>query len=114
MNDPQYREDLRAYNLLQQRVANKHFEVLRDPDQKISGWENPPFLGFTSGYRPPAYVPDEIDHRYCIYALKAFPMSPNSNELSMLNVRNYVIKACELVVSELLEDERSESEVLKT
>ncbi len=113
LNDPQYREDLRAYNLLQQRVANKLFEMLRDPDQKVSGWENPPFLGFTSGYRPPAYVPDEIDHRYCIYALKAFPMSPNSNELSMLNVRNYVIKACELVVSELLKDERLESEVVK-
>jgi glutamate/tyrosine decarboxylase-like PLP-dependent enzyme len=113
LNDPQYREDLRVYNLLQQRVANKLFEMLRDPNQKVSGWENPPILGFTSGYRPPAYVPDEIDHRYCIYALKAFPMSPNSNELSMLNVRNYVIKTCELVVSEILKDERLDSEALK-
>jgi glutamate/tyrosine decarboxylase-like PLP-dependent enzyme len=111
LTDPRYREDLRAYNLLQQRVANKLFEMLRDPDQKVSGWENPPMMGFSSGYRPPAYDPDENDLRYWIYAMKAFPMSPNSNELSMLNVRNYLIKACELVVDEILISERPESEV---
>jgi hypothetical protein len=68
-------------------------------------------MGFSSGYRPPAYDPDENDLRYWIYAMKAFPMSPNSNELSMLNVRNYLIKACELVVDEILISERPESEV---
>lgn len=108
LTDPEYREDLRAYNFLQQRLANKLFEMLRDPGQKVPGWENPPFMGFTAGYRPPAYDPAESDHRYWIYALKAFPMSPNSNELSMLNVRNYVIKACELVVDEALESELEE------
>jgi hypothetical protein len=105
LNDPAYREDLHAYNLLQQRVANKLFEMLRDPEHKVPGWENPPFMGFSAGYRPPAYDPAESDHRFWIYALKSFPMSPNSNELSMLNVRNYTIKACELVVDELLESE---------
>jgi L-2,4-diaminobutyrate decarboxylase len=110
LNDPQYREELRAYNLLQQRVANRLFKMLRDPSQKMPGWENPPYTSFTSGFRPPAYAPDEEDHRYWVYALKAFPMSPNANELSMLNVRNYVIKACELVVNELLESEQLEIE----
>jgi L-2,4-diaminobutyrate decarboxylase len=110
LNDPQYREELAAYNLLQQRVANKLFKMLRDPNLKIPGWENSPFISFTSGFRPPAYAPDEEDHRYWVYALKAFPMSPNANELSMLNVRNYVIKACELVVNELLESEQVEIE----
>lgn len=110
LSDPQYREELGAYNLLQQRVANKLFKMLRDPNQKIPGWENPPYTSFTSGFRPPAYAPDEEDHRYWVYALKAFPMSPNANELSMLNVRNYAIKACELVVNELLESEQLEIE----
>ena len=110
LNDPQYREQLLAYNLLQQRIANKLFKMLRDPNYKIPGWENPPYVSFTSGFRPPTYAPDEEDHRYWVYALKAFPMSPNSNELSMLNVRNYVCKACELVINELLEDEQLEIE----
>jgi hypothetical protein len=112
LNDPKHREDLRVYNLLQQRVANKLFEMLRDPDHKVAGWENPPIMGFTSGYRPPAYAPDEVDHRYWIYSLKAFPMSPNSNELSMLNVRNYIIKACELVIDEILDNEPLDREAV--
>lgn len=111
LTDPAYREDLRAYNLLQQRIANKLFEMLRDPDEQVPGWENPPFMGFSAGYRPPAYNPAESDHRYWVYALKSFPMSPNSNELSMLNVRNYIIKACDLVVEELLQDEASRESV---
>jgi glutamate/tyrosine decarboxylase-like PLP-dependent enzyme len=110
LNDPRYREELRSYNLLQQRVANKLFKMLRDPNQKFPGWENPPYTSFTSGFRPPAYAPDEEDHRYWVYALKAFPMSPNANELSMMNVRNYVIKACELVVNELLSSEQLDIE----
>jgi glutamate/tyrosine decarboxylase-like PLP-dependent enzyme len=111
LSDPTYREDLRAYNLLQKRVANKLFEMQRNPEQKVPGWENPPFMGFTAGYRPPAYDPAESDHRYWIYAQKSFPMSPYSNELSMLNVRNYVVKACELVVDELLKSEQLEGEL---
>lgn len=104
LNDPEAREELRAYNLLQQRVANKLFAMLRDPEQKIEGWENPPYTSFTSGYRPPAYAPDEKDSRYFVYALKSFPMSPNSNELSMLIVRNYVLKARDLVIEEILSE----------
>jgi hypothetical protein len=103
LNDPSYREALRAHNLLQQQVANKLFAMLRDPGQKTPGWENPPYTSFTMGYRPPVYAPDEKDARYWVYALKAFPMSPNSNELSMLVVRNYVLKARDLVIEEILQ-----------
>ena len=106
LNDPRYGDELKAYNLLQQRVANKLFAMLRDPVQKVQGWENPPYTSFTMGYRPPAYAPDEKDLRGWVYALKAFPMSPNSSELSMLIVRNYVLKARDLVIDEVLEENK--------
>ncbi len=103
--DPERREELLTYNLLQQRVANKLFAMLRDPAQKVPGWENPPYTSFTMGFRPPSYAPEEPDPRYWVYALKAYPMSPNSNELSMLVARNYVLKASDLVIEEILEQQ---------
>jgi len=102
LQDPSYKDQLRAYNLLQQRIANKLFAMLRDPDQSIPGWENPPYTSFTTGYRAPEYNPNESDENYLVYALKSFPMSPNSNEISMQVVRNYVLKARDLVVEELI------------
>jgi CRP-like cAMP-binding protein len=111
--DPDSREELKAYNLLQQRVANKLFAMLRDPEQKVAGWENPPYTSFTAGYRKPEYAPDEEDSKYFIYALKAFPMSPNSNELSMQIVRNYVLKARDLVIEELIKECGSEEDHIK-
>lgn len=110
LNDPKYRDELCAYNLLQQRIANKLFAMLRDPEQKLPGWENPPYTSFTSGYRPTEYAPDEKDGKYLIYALKAFPMSPNSNEISMQIVRNYVLKARDLVIEEILCECQNETE----
>ncbi len=110
LNNPENRDELRAYNLLQQRVANKLFAMLRDPDQKVPGWENPPYTTFTSSYRTPEYAPDEKDDKYFVYALKAYPMSPNSNEISMQIVRNYVLKARDLVVEELLKECNEDSE----
>jgi L-2,4-diaminobutyrate decarboxylase len=112
LNDPHARDELRAYNLLQQRIANKLFAMLRDPKEQVPGWENPPYTSFTSGYRAPEYAPDEEDSRYFVYALKAFPMSPNSNEISMQIVRNYVLKARDLVVEELLHECQREKENL--
>jgi len=106
LNDSKYREELKAYNLLQQRIANKLFSMLRDRKQKLEGWENPPYTSFTSGYRPPKYAPNEKDNHYLIYALKAFPMSPNSNEISMQIVRNYVLKARDLVIEELIKENK--------
>jgi hypothetical protein len=91
-------------------VANKLFAMLRDPDQKVSGWENPPYTSFTSGYRAPEYSPDEEDDKYLVYALKTYPMSPNSNEISMQIVRNYILKARDLVVEELLKECKEEFE----
>ncbi|MBU0498326.1 MAG: cyclic nucleotide-binding domain-containing protein, partial [Candidatus Thermoplasmatota archaeon] len=108
LNNPKYQDELRAYNLLQQRIANKLFAMLRDPQQKVPGWENPPYTSFTSGYRPPNYAPQETDSRNLIYALKSFPMSPNSNEISMQIVRNYVLKARDLVIEEILQECRPE------
>ena len=84
--------------------------MLRDPDQMIEGWRNPPYTSFTSGYRAPKYAPDEEDGKYFIYALKTYPMSPNSNEISMQIVRNYVLKARDLVVEELLKECKEESD----
>jgi hypothetical protein len=110
LNDPEAQDELRAYNLLQQRVANKLFAMLRDPEQKVPGWENPPYTSFTSGYRPPEYAPEETDSRNLIYALKAFPMSPNSNEISMQIVRNYVLKARDLVIDELIQECQPETD----
>jgi hypothetical protein len=113
LNDPTYKNELRAYNLLQQRIANKLFSMLRDPEQKVLGWENPPYTSFTSGYRTTEYAPNEKDSRYSIYALKAFPMSPNSNEISMQVVRNYVLKARDLVIEEILKENPKENEFLE-
>ncbi len=103
LHNPKYRDELHAYNLLQQRVANKLFVMLRNPEQKIPGWENPPYTSFTSGYRLTTYAQDEKDSDNYVYALKTFPMSPNSNEISMQIVRNYVLKARDLVIEEMLE-----------
>ncbi len=113
LNNPDSREELKAYNLLQQRVANKLFAMLRDPKQKVEGWENPPYTSFTAGYKTPEYAPNETDNKYFIYALKAFPMSPNSNELSMLIVRNYVLKARDLVIEELVKECGTKEEIFK-
>ena len=78
--------------------------MLRNPEQKIPGWENPPYISFTSGYRLPEYSSESKDDN-CnfVYALKTYPMSPNSNEISMQVVRNYVLKARDLVIEELLD-----------
>jgi glutamate/tyrosine decarboxylase-like PLP-dependent enzyme len=111
--NPDSREELKAYNLLQQRVANKLFAMLRDPEQKLPGWENPPYTSFTAGYRTPEYAPDEKDNKYFIYALKAFPMSPNSNELSMQIVRNYVLKARDLVIEEMIKECECKEDIFK-
>jgi hypothetical protein len=114
LTDPKFREQLKAHNLLQQRVANKLFAMLRDPEQKVPGWENPPYTTFTSSYRLPEYATDEEkDGHYFVYALKAFPMSPYSNEISMQVVRNYVLKARDLVIEELLEKAQLETERLE-
>jgi glutamate/tyrosine decarboxylase-like PLP-dependent enzyme len=114
LNDPNSREELRAYNLLQQRVANKLFAMLRDPEQQVPGWENPPYTSFTSGYRPTEYAPDEKDSRYFVYSLKAFPMSPNSNEISMQIVRNYVLKARDLVIEDIIRESQQEGDHIET
>jgi L-2,4-diaminobutyrate decarboxylase len=110
LNDPSYKDHLRAYNLLQQRIANKLFAMLRDPNQKVPGWENPPYTSFTSGYRATEYNPDEKDGKHLVYALKSFPMSPNSNEISMQVVRNYVLKARDLVLEELIAEAKDSEE----
>jgi hypothetical protein len=88
--------------------------MLRDPEQKVTGWENPPYTSFTSGYRLPEYASDgKKDDYNSIYALKAFPMSPNSNEISMQVVRNYVLKARDLVIEELLAEAQVKPEDLE-
>ena len=110
LNDPGHKYELCAYNLLQQRVANKLFAMLRDSEQTLPGWENPPYTSFTSGYRQTEYAPDEKEGEHMIYALKAFPMSPNSNEISMQIVRNYVLKARDLVIEEIISEGQKNSE----
>ena len=111
LTNPTYKDQLLAYNLLQQRVANKLFSMLRDPQQKVPGWENPPYTSFTTGYRTTEYSSnDRSDTDVFVYALKAFPMSPNSNEISMQVVRNYVLKARDLAVRELVEQAQEEPE----
>ena len=113
LNDPEYKDELKAYNLLQQRVANKLFAMLRDPKQTIRGWENPPYTSFTSGYRNVEYPHDPKDSSYHVYSLKSFPMSPNSNEISMQIVRNYVLKARDLVIEEIIEENQKQKKQVK-
>jgi len=105
VNDAAHRDELLAYNSLQERVANKLFAMLRDPAQRVEGWENPPFTSYTSGFRVPSYALDDLDEDDRVGALKAYPMSPNSNELSMLIIRNYVLKARDLAIAEMVADE---------
>jgi len=100
LTDPAARDELYWYNMLQQNVANKLFAMLRDPSQSVPGWEFPPYTSFTAGYRPTIYAPNETDKRYWVYGLKAFPMSPNSDEYAMLMVAAYAKKACQLVIEE--------------
>ncbi|MGZ3633398.1 MAG: pyridoxal phosphate-dependent decarboxylase family protein, partial [Parachlamydiaceae bacterium] len=101
LNDPAYSEELETYNTLQKMIADKLFSMLRDPKNGEPGWENPPYTSFTQGYRSTDYPP-EAKSEGVIHALKAFPMSPFSNETAMLLVRNYVLKARDLVIQELL------------
>ncbi len=106
LHDPTHRDELEAYNKLQERVANKLFAMLRDPEQRVEGWENPPFTSFTSGFRAPSYDLDDLREGDRVAALKAYPMSPNSNELSMLLIRNYFLKARDLAIAEMLADDQ--------
>lgn len=108
LTDPQSRESLKAYNTLQNLIANKLFAMLRDTKEKIPGWENPPCISYTKGYRGPLYSPNETDSDYAIHALKAFPLSPFANELSLLLIRNYVLKARDLCIEELMHSTKHE------
>ena len=100
--DPGARDALHAYNQLQTRVANKLFAMLRDPRRRVPGFENPPYTSFTSGFRATMYRGPAAEEDDMIAALKAYPMSPNSNELSMLLIRSYLLKARDLVIEDLL------------
>lgn len=103
-NDPGCLEELKANNALQKMVANKLFDMLRDEKSKVQGWENPPYTSYTDAARYTNYAKsDEGIEVHLISALKAFLMSPFSNEISILLVRNYVLKARDLVISELKE-----------
>ncbi|HDN26598.1 MAG TPA: aspartate aminotransferase family protein [Thioploca sp.] len=104
LNDPAYREQLKIFNQFQTRVANKLFDMLRNPSSAPTGWKNPPYTSYTAGFRAPLYAPDESDSRYFIYALKSYPMSPNSDEHSMVLLIAYVLKARELVMQDILEE----------
>jgi L-2,4-diaminobutyrate decarboxylase len=104
LNDPTYREQLKTFNQFQTRVANKLFDMLRNPSSAPAGWKNPPYTRYTAGFSAPLYAPDESDSRYFIYALKSYPMSPNSDEHSMTLLLAYVLKARELVMQDILEE----------
>ena len=104
LNDPAYRKQLKIFNQFQTRVANKLFDMLRNPSSAPEGWKNPPYSSYTAGYRAPLYAPDEEDGQYFIYALKSYPMSPNSDEHSMALLIAYVLKARELVIQDILEE----------
>ncbi len=56
---------------------------------------------FKRFYRSTDYPP-QAKSEGVMHALKAFRMSPFSNETAMLLVRNYVLKARDLVIQELL------------
>lgn len=100
-NDPSYRTQLRANNTLQKMVAHKLFEMLRNEEKKIPGWENPPYTSFTEGIS--SFLKIENQEHCLVHGLKAFPISPFSNELSVLLIRNYTLKARDLVIDELIE-----------
>lgn len=113
LHDPSYKDQLLIYNKLQRLVANKLFAMLYDKSQQIPGWENSPYISFSSGYRPPIYDLNENNHEYWIYGIKSFPMSPYSNELSMLILRNYILKARDLVIGELINAHKKKNLVKK-
>lgn len=104
LTDPSFREDLIIYNKFQQLVAKKLFVMLRDANQKVVGWENAPHTSFTQGCRTPIYSPEETQTECLVHALKAFPMSPFTSEISMLLLRNYVLKARDLVMDEFYKE----------
>jgi len=57
LNDPAYREQLKIFNQFQTRVANKLFDMLRNPSSAPTGWKNPPYTSYTAGFRAPLYAP---------------------------------------------------------
>ncbi len=97
-NNEEYQEALYVFNILQKLIDNKLVQ-LRTSDLKIQGWESPPLLSISSGSRPPKY--GENDREYWIFALKSYPVSPFTNPLSMLMVKNYILKARDLVIEDL-------------
>ena len=111
LNDPAHRDELYAYNKLQQLVANKLFAMLRVKEAQVPGWENPPFISLSAGYRPPYYALQETNYEYWVFALKSFPVSPFANELSMMVLRNYILKARDLVIAELLSEANKHSKI---
>jgi glutamate/tyrosine decarboxylase-like PLP-dependent enzyme len=103
LTDPDSLPALRAYNELQKRIADKLFAMLHDPKARVPGWETPPYTSFTQGYRSTHYAPTTTSSSDLIHAIKIYLMSPFSNEISMLIVRNYILKVRDLVIEEHLE-----------
>lgn len=101
MNDPKYTEELKANNALQKMIANKLFDMLRDQEEQVLGWENPPYTSYTEAAQVTTYTTKKGNAPLLISALKTFPMSPFSNEISILLVRNYALKARDLIINEL-------------
>lgn len=101
-HNPEFKDQLYYYNKFQKRVANKLFDMVHDPECAPEGWACPPQTNYTAGFRPPLYeVPDS---QYFVYALKSYPMSPNSDEISMILLVSYVLKARDLVEQEIAEE----------
>lgn len=107
-SDQRYCKSLYAFNILQKKIANKLFKM-GTGEIKIMGWESPPYISFSSGFIPPNYSIESPE--YWVFALKAYPVSPFSEALSMLLLRNYILKARDLVIDDfiaLLNDTKDE------
>ncbi len=85
LTNPAYREQLQEHNKLQKAIATEMRKMLRE------NGENAPAISLTETYRSPEYAPGDKSCR--ITALKAYPMSPYSDEKAMETLMLYVLKA---------------------
>lgn len=85
LTNPAYREQLQEHNKLQKAIATEMRKMLRE------NGENAPAISLTETYRSPEYAPGDKSCR--ITALKAYPMSPYSDEKAMATLMLYVLKA---------------------
>ena len=91
---PDCLDDLIKHNRLQEKVADKLWQKLRNGEPET------PYISYSSGFRPTIYNRDESNPHAVIYALKSYPMNVFIDDKSMDTLIKKVREARDEVMKE--------------